>query len=89
VRARFFENKQLPNDFAWFNNPKAPEKFDEEGVTDKDRVYQAYKSNMFNRETAKDRIKEVKEERVHFQEEERDATLKRKNNIYYSDLFDR
>eukprot|EP00927_Polykrikos_kofoidii_P009293 TRINITY_DN13873_c0_g1_i1.p1 TRINITY_DN13873_c0_g1~~TRINITY_DN13873_c0_g1_i1.p1 ORF type:complete len:444 (+),score=95.13 TRINITY_DN13873_c0_g1_i1:133-1464(+) len=82
-----------PTDFKWFNLPeKVPSAGDGQGVSHADRCYNEKRSNLFayTSPTARDggscRFSDDRESR---QVEEAEGEQKRRQNVYYSDLFGR
>lgn len=87
-----WNDKITPNSFNWYNSEptlKGPA-HDQPGTSHKDRAYHEKSSNVFDHRTVPQKTKEELQ-RVHNEEmqQEIDATLKRKANVYYSDLFNR
>ncbi|CAE8656519.1 unnamed protein product [Polarella glacialis] len=81
-------NRLTPNDFAWHTHPEAVLAHEGDGSSHHDRAYLQKCSNMFDYQSPQVQSDHAAR-KEQLRQEENDGDAKRRNNVYYSDLFGR
>jgi hypothetical protein len=80
-----------PNDFKWFSVPEQARRNGEQEITHSDRHYREKCSQLFEHESPQAHVTQRlrdEEKRMHVNDET-EGEMKRRSNVYYSDLFGR
>jgi len=83
-------SRLTPNDFTWHSHPEAVQAQESrEVMSHAERAYQEKCSNILNHQSPDCREDPEGEYVRRFKDEDEAAEIKRRHNVYYSDLFDR
>jgi len=82
-------NRLMPNDFVWHSHPEKPlSPTYKDGKTHADRAYEQKCSQVFEYQSPEVRKMHADQKRQE-RREEQESDMKRRANVYYSDLFGR